>query len=523
MPSSPDEQKDALVADSQPSSAEPAEGGASSSSVGGAGAAKVGPLFSSEDKKSGDMETWQQKLLLVMEEPASSLLAQIVSYVILSMICLSIVSFVLEAEPNLADFAGWRYIEIISTALFTLEYILRFAVCNAFDGRPTRCEFVRSPMNVMDLIAILPFYLELILSLFVDDTQGPIRLLRACRLIRIFRIFRLSKYSMGMALMVQSLLASIQPLMILGFFLCIGVTLFSSLLYYAERMYCPNMDKITQADFLRHQQECKGATFDSLGQRCCDKYGSATGFISIRDTFWWSIVTMTTCGYGDKAPATRLGQFIGSLTMLLGIVLISLPVAIVGSKFQSAYEAAELEHERMLLEERDRKALAEKGAAKEDKLYESLQLASDHASQSQQDSRADSDEAPSDPAPQRPVPPAISVEQTVSKKSLSSKRSQHNLIKSDPPPDLVEKAESLKKELQRLDGKTAMSVAAKEQIKLVLALLENIIATESRLSHLREKDHAMEIHIGNMFAALCRNYEASKIGGLKLLASRTLT
>eukprot|EP00438_Fugacium_kawagutii_P008188 Skav214682 [mRNA] locus=scaffold923:749788:762423:+ [translate_table: standard] len=72
---------------------------------------------------------------------------------------------------------------------------------------------------------------------------------------------------------------------------------------------------------------------------------------------------MTTVGYGDKVPATKLGQFVGGMTIVSGIVLISLPVAIVGSRFQSAYEDAELERQRLLLEERDRTEALGPGAS----------------------------------------------------------------------------------------------------------------------------------------------------------------
>lgn len=279
--------------------------------------------------------TWQQRLLLTLEEPSYSLTARVISYFMLLTICGTICFFVLEAEPDLADWEGWYALEIFSTAVFTIEYLLRFLVSNAF-GSPTRLEFLRSPMNVLDVLAISPFYVELLSQ---SVAVGPLAVLRSVRLIRIFRIFRLSRYSMGMSIMIHSLVASVQPLIILLFFLCIGGTLFSSLVYYAEKMYCPDMQQFTEADFLIHRQECRLSYFDARGRRCCDEWGAAWEFRSIMDATWWCVVTMTTVGYGDKVPATKLGQFIGALTILSGIVLISLPVAIVGSRFQSAYEA----------------------------------------------------------------------------------------------------------------------------------------------------------------------------------------
>lgn len=279
--------------------------------------------------------TRRQKLLLILEEPSYSLTARIISYFMLLTICGTICFFVLEAEPDLADWEGWYVLEVISTAIFTIEYLLRFLVCNAF-GSPTHLEFLRTPMNVLDVLAISPFYVELLSH---SVAVGPLTILRSVRLIRIFRIFRLSRYSMGMNIMLQSLVASVQPLIILVFFLCIGGTLFSSLVYYAEKMYCPDIERLSAAEFETHRKECINTYFDSQGRRCCDEFGAATGFESIMDSTWWCVVTMTTVGYGDKVPATKLGQFVGGLTVLSGIVLISLPVAIVGSRFQTAYEA----------------------------------------------------------------------------------------------------------------------------------------------------------------------------------------
>merc|ERR550514_1476909 len=109
-----------------------------------------------------------------------------------------------------------------------------------------------------------------------------------------------------------------QALSVLAFFLCIGVVLFSSLMYYAERLMWPNYDII-----------------------CCTEHGAAEDFPDIIETFWWSIVTMTTVGFGDQYPRTTQGRIVGVCCMLCGIILISLPVAIVGSKFQEAYEDME--------------------------------------------------------------------------------------------------------------------------------------------------------------------------------------
>merc|ERR1719359_1917436 len=101
-------------------------------------------------------------------------------------------------------------------------------------------------MNILDLVAITPLFIELAVQTLVrsESMKGArgLRVLRSVRLIRLFRIFKLGKYSSGMKLMLDALRNSVQPLSILMFFLCIGVVLFSSLLFYAEKVSCPKVD-----------------------------------------------------------------------------------------------------------------------------------------------------------------------------------------------------------------------------------------------------------------------------------------
>lgn len=464
-----------------------------------------------EDIPQG-MLTWRQWLLLTLEEPTYSLPARIISYSMLVTICGTICFFVLEAEPELADWEGWYVLEVFTTVVFTLEYLLRFLVCNAF-GRPTRLEFLRTPMNVLDVLAISPFYVE---HLSQSVANGPLAVLRSVRLIRIFRIFRLSRYSMGMSIMIQSLLASVQPLIILVFFLCIGGTLFSSLVYYAEKLYCPDIPNLSTAEFENHRQECQNTNFDSQGRRCCDEFGSAIGFTSIMDSTWWCVVTMTTVGYGDKVPATKLGQFVGGLTILSGIVLISLPVAIVGSRFQTAYEDAELERQRLMLEEKDRTAMEQEVTTT---TYGSPDGGASSSAQTMT---------------RRVSPDVLSHKstrkwnQTMSVKKQSSAKSRkrdgtgtvggtgsmedQDYVDSEDAQDMAnaETAEQLRAHLQRLRRTSNLTGATREQIRLLLALLDHIRSTEEKLKKLKERDAQMESRLNQSFSTLCRNYESMK-------------
>merc|ERR1719335_136195 len=156
--------------------------------------------------------------------------------------------------------------------------------------------------------------------------------------------------------MVVAMRNSAEPLMIMGFFLGIGVVLFSSMLFYIEKMSCPDVQGlIAKGTFEGYRADCDREATGwtkpfNTGQLCCNKYGSADDFQSIPATFWWSFATMSTVGYGDVYPRTTFGRLIGGVSMLCGILLISLPVAIVGSKFQEVYE----EFEAKVEEEKDR-------------------------------------------------------------------------------------------------------------------------------------------------------------------------
>jgi len=201
-------------------------------------------------------------------------------------------------------------------------------------------------MNIIDLAAIVPFYAWLAMSdISFVRTLG---VLRTVRLVRLFRIFKLGRYSSGLQLMMTALRNSSQAALVLSFFLGIGIVLFSSLIYYVEKMGCPDRDLLGESLALdgsnrtqlqHYEDECHSKARTSQYALCCDKHDAPLDFPNIIEAFWWSIVTMTTVGFGDVSPKTGLGRMVGTVTMLSGILLIALPIAIIGRKFQEAYDA----------------------------------------------------------------------------------------------------------------------------------------------------------------------------------------
>ena len=284
----------------------------------------VGPIDknvgSNVEEKSHE-KTWQEKIWELFESPDSSLAARVVSFISMFVIGVSIIIFCVETLPifridhkktnrstvhdndsmkdeNVARYAQWCFavIELCCVVWFTLEYFTRLLTS------PSKLKFVFSPLNAIDLFAILPYFVSLWIN--IDSNATPLSVLRVVRLVRVFRIFKLSRHSASLQILGNTLRASIRELGMLIFFVCMGVLLFSSALYYAD---------YTES-------------------------GPNRRFRSIPHTFWYSLVTMTTIGYGDLVPGTCIGKLIGSACALAGVLTLALPVPVIVSNFEYFYK-----------------------------------------------------------------------------------------------------------------------------------------------------------------------------------------
>ena len=196
-------------------------------------------------------------------------------------IILSVVAVVLESVAEFRARYGLalRAAEWIFTAMFTVEYVLRLISV----GRPWR--YAASFLGVIDLLAILPGYL----SLVVAGTQSLL-VIRALRLLRIFRIFKVTRYVGEMTALVTAIRASRAKIIVFLLAVLTIVLIMGAAMYVIE--------------------------------------GEESGFDSIPRGMYWAIVTVTTVGYGDIAPQTVLGQIVASLAMVLGYSLIIIPTGI---------------------------------------------------------------------------------------------------------------------------------------------------------------------------------------------------
>jgi voltage-gated potassium channel len=221
--------------------------------------------------------------------------AQALDVFLILLITGNVTAVVLESIPEIGQaYRAWfRGFEAFSIAVFTVEYVLR--VWSAIEQTYPRYKhplwgrlrYAASPMAVIDLLAVLPFYLSFLVA--ID--------LRVLRVLRLVRMFKLTRYSPAMNLLLTALREEAQAIAAALFVLLLLFVLASSLAYLAEH-------------------EAQPATFGTIPQ-----------------AMWWAIVTLTTVGYGDVVPVTPWGKVVGGLVGIIGIGMVALPAGLLASGF----------------------------------------------------------------------------------------------------------------------------------------------------------------------------------------------
>lgn len=188
------------------------------------------------------------------------------------------------------------------------------------------------PSNLIDLAAILPFWIEL-LSGSEESEGGALMVLRILRLTRVFRVFKLGKYNEVFTLFARVITQSMPALLLMLFFIWLGCCLFGTLIWFAEQgsWYPPD-----HVELLKIGITGRGAYLRTLSDEHPEQMGESP-FHSIVHSFWYVIVTITTVGYGDVSPTTALGKCIAVTSILNGIIVLAMPIGVVGANFSQEY------------------------------------------------------------------------------------------------------------------------------------------------------------------------------------------
>ncbi|AZQ43377.1 ion transporter [Nonlabens ponticola] len=221
---------------------------------------------------------------------------RIFSQFIYWLIVSNVISIILESYASLRGEYGDLFFgfEVFSVVVFTIEYVVRIYVAPidypSVNNLQARIRFLKSGYGIIDLLAILPFYLPFVLIL-------DLRILRILRLIRLLRIFKIGRHSKALRTILEVLKETRSELSITFFVAFVMLLLSSTLMYYFENEVQPE------------------------------------NFASIGHAFWWAIATLTTVGYGDVYPVTPIGKILAGVTALIGIGFLALPTGIISSAF----------------------------------------------------------------------------------------------------------------------------------------------------------------------------------------------
>ena len=234
-------------------------------------------------------------------------------------------------------YAAFFYIECVCNSWFLFEILVRFLVA------PDRRAFSRDSVNVIDFVATISFIYDLIVSdKHHSTTSNKADMLDFLNIIRILRLFKLTRHSRGLKILIYTFRASAKELLLLVGFLLLGIIIFASLVYFAERLQQnPHNEfkSIPQGRFAAADDATSARlTRQALTHEHTIRLHSETRRVPPTNVgLWWAIVTMTTIGYGDLKPQTYLGMIVGALCAISGVLTIALPVPVIVSNFTMFY------------------------------------------------------------------------------------------------------------------------------------------------------------------------------------------
>ncbi|XP_033855355.1 potassium voltage-gated channel subfamily G member 2-like [Acipenser ruthenus] len=270
------------------------------------------------------MGGYMKKLGDMLENPHSGLPGKIFACLSVIFVTITAVTLCISTMPDLREEEergecsqkcyNIFILETVCVAWFSLEFMLRFIQSQS------KCIFLRTPLNIIDVMAILPYYVTLIVDSFsVGKKPGGSGnsylekvglVLRVLRALRILYVMRLARHSLGLQTLGLTVRRCTREFGLLVLFLCVAMALFSPLVFLAE-----------------------------------SEMGAKQEFTSIPGSYWWAVISMTTVGYGDMVPRSIPGQVVALSSILSGILLMAFPVTSIFHTFSRSYlELKEQQH-----------------------------------------------------------------------------------------------------------------------------------------------------------------------------------
>ncbi|OCT74545.1 potassium voltage-gated channel subfamily G member 2 [Xenopus laevis] len=264
---------------------------------------------------SGRLAQCMKHLRDMVENPHSGIPGKIFACLSVSFVAITAVSLCISTMPDFREEEDRGecsqkchdifVLETVCVAWFSLEFVLRFIQSES------KCVFLRTPLNMIDIMAILPYYITLIVDALSGGKAGGAGnnylekvglVLRVLRALRILYVMRLARHSLGLQTLGLTVRRCTREFGLLLLFLCVAMALFSPLVYLAE-----------------------------------NELGAKQEFTSIPGTYWWAVISMTTVGYGDMVPRSIPGQVVALSSILSGILLMAFPVTSIFHTFSRSY------------------------------------------------------------------------------------------------------------------------------------------------------------------------------------------
>ncbi|XP_045706405.1 LOW QUALITY PROTEIN: potassium voltage-gated channel subfamily G member 2 [Phyllostomus hastatus] len=276
----------------------------------------------------GRLARGRRRLRDLVDNPHSGLAGKLFACVSVAFVAVTAVGLCLSTMPDIRaeeergecsrKCRNLFVLETVCVAWFSFEFLLRSLQAES------KCAFLRTPLNIIDILAILPFYVSLLVGLAAGGAAragagaGGNKLLeraglvlRLLRALRVLYVMRLARHSLGLRSLGLTVRRCAREFGLLLLFLCVAMALFAPLVHLAER-----------------------------------ELGAGRDFSSVPASYWWAVISMTTVGYGDMVPRSVPGQVVALSSILSGILLMAFPVTSIFHTFSRSYSELKEQQQR---------------------------------------------------------------------------------------------------------------------------------------------------------------------------------